>query len=310
MKKAVSLGILGLALTLWGEHAKAGSAYTVVRLESLDTLNGALPYAKAWAINENGTVVGESDLQDKRSVSDMLRAVRWESGSTKPVQLNTLSLRPEDGYSAKAVDASGTAYGYGSDELGLWATRWPAGSAQVERMPVLGTNRLGGQYTQVWSVRPDGTAVGQTEDYLNNNGFLAPVIWSPGAQLPTRLLPGTGVAHDINTSGTVVGAASGVGAFRLTPGQEPETLQDGSVWAVNDSGVAVGDKQGPGSTPTSWTSVAKLWLPGHSEPLTLERRWVFPVPAEWSITPTSASCARSSAGSPGSPTSRQPTCPG
>lgn len=179
-----ALGIVGPLLA----HAPLFAlAYQAV---DLGDLGGG--FARARAVNDSGTIVGESLLPVVGSVEN---AFLWELGSL--TNLGTLG-----GAKSRALDVNdgGTVAGWAQDALGrTLPTVWDAAGV-ASPLPTLGTN--GGS---AWSISILGTLAGYS--FLTPSTYHA-ALWDGGGVTDLGTLGGNlSIAYDINVGGLVVGTA-------------------------------------------------------------------------------------------------------
>lgn len=137
---------------------------------------------------------------------------------------------------------------------------------QDGQMANLGFLPGGNGFSRGYAVNSDGVVVGESD----NNRPRA-FRWEGGVMTDVGTLPGgsTAVAHDVNGSGDVVGAASNgftTRPFITVGGAEPVDLgtltgtatSSGRAWAVNDRGDVAGTSRNAADT----ASQATLWPRG------------------------------------------------
>ena len=126
----------------------SGTAAT--ELGNLGTDSGGYTNAYAYAINDAGTAVGDS--QKYVGGSNLgYRAVRWDASGTAATELDNLGAISSSGYAfarAYAINGAGTAVGYsekysGTIDLGSRAVRWDASGTAATELGNLGTNTIG-----------------------------------------------------------------------------------------------------------------------------------------------------------------------
>ncbi|MGD0516390.1 MAG: DUF3466 family protein [Thermoguttaceae bacterium] len=297
------------------------SGTAVTELGDLGTDNSGFTSADAFAVNDDGTVVGYSYKYISGSYVGT-RAVRWNASGTAATELGNLGT-DSSGLTyggAYAVNDAGTAVGYsykyvGGSRKGGRAVRWNASGTTATELDNLGTSNSGVASACAYAVNDAGTAVGYSNKYINgsNMGTRA-VRWSASGTAATELgnlgTSNSGVtsayAYAVNNAGTAVGYsqkydasgndmgyravrwdATGTDALELgNLGTEDSGYTEAMACAVNYAGVAVG---------YSWVYIngsysgnhAVIWLPDASV-IDLNDLGVAPVLAGGTWTLTSA----------------------
>lgn len=278
----------------WGESPLVwDTAGTPTLLPLLGITSSQGGGGRALAINEAGTIVGGSTLNDVNS----LYPVRWTAGSLSATLLNN-----PDGKAGTAtlINNAGVVVGFSVGSLPAGgsppylAVRWEPGATTGAFLPSLG----GGLGTTAQAINEAGTIVGSAAAPAGTPGGSGTraVRWNATTNaitvldaLDTDASGGTSaVAYDVNDAGTAVGSST----FHPTPttlvnrptrwlagSTDVETLAfpadtnatTGYAIAVNESGIAVGTVAGPnGSRAVAWMpdgtaiSLNSLIAPGSS----------------------------------------------
>lgn len=222
-------------------------------MEDLGTLGGAR--SSASAINDNGIVVGWSDL----GVFGAQRAFRW----TPAAGMQDLGIFAGE-WDSEAVDINnrGEIVGYSGARAILWTN--------TGRINDLGT-LPGGSYGKARAINERGEVVGWI---LDDAGRYHAVLWTAGREIvDLGTLPGdvSSWAVGINNAGIVVGSSQGPApllarrGFAWTRGEGMRELPGlpGATNTVasdiNDAGMAVG-----GSGPLFGEMRAVRWVRSHS----------------------------------------------
>ncbi len=208
----------------------------------------AIPMATSMAVNDAGVVVGEF-LLDARGTT---RGFRWQDGAW--IALPTLGSGQLS--SAVAVSAAGTIVGRATVSEDAWhAAAWSAAGDVRDLAP-------GTTISEAFGISANETIVGR--DYVYGPDYSDAVRFSEGG------CTGLGTAHGaqaygVNSSGKAVGSAMiGAGGAEHAVVFEGGTVQDlGTVegftasrlFAINESGVAVGEAYGGGTWPYSTIAV-------------------------------------------------------
>lgn len=216
--------LLGYSAIRWDANTTHATA-----LGNLGTAPDGTYSSSAAAINNAGTIVGQSSKYDADSNYQGERAVRWAANATAPVELHSLSA-DASGISfsaALAINDAGTAVGmsqkYASDgsDLGMRAVSWAAGSVEPTELKLLSSGSNGESFSYAFSINASGfiagtaNVVGSADNSFYDADSHA-VVWTPGGEvidLNTLLSPSTGgewtleSAYSISDSGWVTGMA-------------------------------------------------------------------------------------------------------
>ncbi len=242
----------------WEVDASAGTAEAPVVLNPLDDND----YSAAYGNNDQGAAVGESEKGE-----DFV-AVLWASGSSTPAELSLSGgfVEPSAAYSINNGDQI---VGEANSGSGREAVLW---NGEVADPVSLGT--LGGDFSAAYFINDGGLIVGESEA---PDGSTLAVVWmvDSNGQITDGPIalgnPGTnfvsGIAFGVDNFGRVVGEAETAGgeAHAVLWVLDPTTLmpseiidlgisgQNGSAYAVNDSGRMAGwaDRSGA-STASAW----------------------------------------------------------
>lgn len=244
----------------------SGTAAT--ELDNLGTNSGGTTYSYAYAINTEGTAVGNaSKYSGDTSLGS--RAVRWDALGTAATELGEIS--GGRGHFPRAINAAGTAVGsalkagVGNTNLGRRAVRWDASGTAATELGHLGTFGSGYTISEALAVNTAGTAVGYANRYVGTGGYAHAVRWDASGIAATEL-GGLGtdstyvsVAFAINDAGTAVGYAykssglgkravrwdiSGTAAAELgNLGTNSSGYANSEAYAINAAGTAVGFSQ-------------------------------------------------------------------
>jgi hypothetical protein len=205
------------------------SGAAAIELGSLGTPPNGGRYSAVFDINNAGTAVGSADNY-VGSGSRGSRAVRWHSAGTTATELGIIGTTVF-GFSystAVAINDAGAAvgsaakYNLSGADLGSRAVRWEASGTAATELGNLGTGNPFGVsgYTasDARAINEAGAAVGWAKTYDSSGVDLGvrPVRWS----------------------------ASGTSATELeNPGTNTVNYSDGSAYAINNAGTAVGSVQ-------------------------------------------------------------------
>jgi uncharacterized membrane protein len=210
----------------------------------LNSLDGN--YSAAYAVNNAGTVVGES------SSGAATVPVSWVAGSSTPSPLALPSGGGANG-AAYGINALGQIVGGVQDAAGnTVAVVWAGPGSTPVALP-----GLGGATSSAYFINDVGEALGESEDAC---GVMHPVMWRIGAgtsmvaELP-MLNPGTdtgGMAFGINQGGDIVGEVELADGSRRTVlwhakaagGFEVIETRLSSAYAVKDANRVCGDSLG------------------------------------------------------------------
>ncbi len=225
---------LVLAQVGWPAVAVAQTSYVV---EDLGTLPGDSS-SVAWAINQNGDVVGWST-----GPAGTRAFVYTDAGGM--VALPSLPDMPRS--IARDINDAGLVVGSanaGGTDLGH-AVLWSGGS--VQDLGTLGT----GVYSEAWGINNLGHVVGWsfTDGASGLSGVHAFLYRPARGMMDLTPQADTGTAYDINDAGQVTGyrtALGGYHAFRWQPGgMEDLGILPGFAhsfgWALNASGQVAGN---------------------------------------------------------------------
>ena len=234
--------LIALSLLFIGSTANAVT-YNIAALESLSSGGDS----KAFALNDNGTVVGQS----YNSTSGQLESVIWSGGIVQSLGVSGI---------ARGINNSGVVVGEtGSASLAIpdgYAYSWTSGGG----ISNLGT--LGGSYSGAYDINESGVitghswianpnGVGYTEGFVYKNGNMT--------SLGTVSSPtGYSRGHGINDAGEIVGRASLVdfgnsnkyAAYWEADGTINSFVGPGtysSASRINNNGVIVGNGRMPGA---------------------------------------------------------------
>jgi uncharacterized membrane protein len=262
---------------------------------------GTRPYPttgdSAFAINNQGAVVGEAVSFERDATYGQLQPVRWDfgQGSTAAVQLPLLNYGAKpgsfNGGHARAVDEAGNVFGsssyYIDDRFQVRAVAWMAGSSQPTPLPPASWDPSGTLLGGVIGAGPVGKAVGYWRvDEPGEGGVPVPgefpVVWTLGAAAPTELArlssdpKERSYAVSMNSSGAVAGHStdgastvavvwdSATAAPRVLPHLKPN-WKESQARAINDSGLVAGY-----STDLQFDWKPVLWRPGAQRPSELQ----------------------------------------
>ncbi len=207
-----SVGPLGLRAFVW--TIRAGTV-------EIGDLPGGDGRSLAFGINDEGMVVGSSDVQSPRRTTD--HAFAWTvNGGLQDI--GTLRGPSADFFSeARAVNNAGQVVGISDAPTGQRAFLWQAGRGMMD----LGELPQGNGYSIAFAVNERGHAVGISDSARG----LAAFVWSPESGMrdlnelidpsdPLKPQTSFSAAYDINDRGQIVGSAfiNGVTrAYLLTP---------------------------------------------------------------------------------------------
>ena len=171
-------------------------------------------FTRPRAINDAGTAVGVSQTFDSAGQALEVRAVRWDSDSTSPIQLGALqtNLGRATEHDALAINNTGAAVGIGwernvaGDFLGMVPIRWDGTVAhELQRFADWG---------EAWAINDLGFAVGMATR-VTDDGFplgRQAVYWKPDGtvvDLNSLIDPDSGwrlaYAFSISDNGWVAG---------------------------------------------------------------------------------------------------------
>jgi hypothetical protein len=183
-----------------------------------------LTNSAAWAINEAGVAIGFATRFDVNGLNDGQRAVRWNAGSSIPIELQVLGTDPNGSTFSKAytLNEIGTAVGWlekynaqGVDQ-GTRAVIWnPAG--QVTELGLL----PGATSSKAFDINNSGVAVGS----IATPSSTAAVYWAntgTAVDLNTLIFPITGWRLEQALAISDTGWIAGIGKFDDGPGGAPE----------------------------------------------------------------------------------------
>jgi probable HAF family extracellular repeat protein len=207
-----SVGLLGLRAFVW--TIRTGTV-------DLGDLPGGDGRSLAFGINDQGMVVGSSDVQSPRRSTN--HAFIWTPDQGLQ-DIGTLRGPSADFFSeARAVNNAGQVVGISDAPTGQRAFLWQADRGMMD----LGELPQGNGYSSAWGVNERGHAVGVSD---SARGFVA-FVWSPETGMrdlndlidptdPLKPQMSFSAAYDINDRGQIVGSAfiNGVTrAYLLTP---------------------------------------------------------------------------------------------
>ncbi|WIX81523.1 hypothetical protein QRX50_12545 [Amycolatopsis carbonis] len=211
-------------------------------------------YTGLEAINDRGTVVGESYPRDVRI---LYRPMKW-SATGEPTALPTLGGAPGQ---AVAIDEADVVAGWAEDAQGVQrAARWAA-DGTVARLPDPGKS------SSASAISDTGRIVGASYDGTASHALL----WERDGrvrELPGLSGGGSAFASEITPDGRIVAgiAADAAGHTHLVRWDERGRITDltpdgeyGTVAGISRSGAIIGS-----STLAGGNTVAKRWDPsGH-----------------------------------------------
>lgn len=238
----------------------ASGAVTELGVLETRSGDGVSTWGQAFAINNGGTVVGYTD---RWGAGFFDRAVRWDAGSTIPIELGELphGPLPDDIYPksrAYAINESNTAVGWAESynangrSRGMRPVRWDGSGTAATELGIAGLTFDYRADGEAFDINESGTAVGWTNFCAAGRCFpyRFAVRWDAGSTAATQLeAPGyTSFAFSINDAGTAVGSANFGGyALRWDAGGTAATvlggvgtITGGEAYDINNSGVAVG----------------------------------------------------------------------
>jgi probable HAF family extracellular repeat protein len=207
-----SVGLLGLRAFVW--TIRSGSV-------ELGDLPGGDGRSLAFGINDEGMVVGSSDVQSPRRTTD--HAFIWTPDGGMH-DIGTLRGPSADFFSeARAVNNAGQVAGISDAPNGQHAFLWQAGRGMMD----LGELPQGNGYSIAWALNERGHVVGVSDSAHGLSAF----VWSPESGMwdlndlidpsdPLKPQTSFSAAYDINDRGQIVGSAfiNGVTrAYLLTP---------------------------------------------------------------------------------------------
>lgn len=208
---------LGIRATRWNANST-----TAVELGNLGLSSQSFTQTEAIAINDSGVAVGDA-YKWVSGVSMGPRAVRWNAGSTTPVELGTFGART-NGFSenyASGIDNAGNIVGVahrysGSTDLGGRPVKWNNGSSTPVELNTLGPKSTGEVRGAANTLNNNGMIVGYSELFSGNSDFGSRAVrWNAGSLDPVQLgnlgTDSTGYASNsafgLNEAGDVVGFA-------------------------------------------------------------------------------------------------------
>jgi len=253
----------------------------------------------AYATDRLGTVVGNANKYGEDRADLGTRPVRWDVGSTVPVELESSGTSPS-GLSfgtAVAISASGaiagqvTKYLPDGTDVGYRAVRWAPGGTAVTELGHIGTDPAGFTHNYANAINSAGTVVGYGRKHGGSGQMLGfrPIRWDAGSTVATELghlgLDPSGVttgrAYDINETGVAVGEIErydsgvfvGTRAVRWDPGgvdaielQHLGTDSSGSAravaYAINNAGTIAGESRKYGPSGQDLGNRAVKWVGG------------------------------------------------
>lgn len=228
---------LALILGLIMAHPAVAQKYTIA---DLGTLGGSKTFA--YDINEQGEVVGESQLAGSGSKYDIpIHAFIWSGG--KIADLGTLGGRRSYAYSINQAGQV-VGYSYTLDNSNGGAFLWPEGTV----MKNLGA-LPGGSVSMAYGISKDGQITGFSDTLSNAGVFDHAFLWKEGVMVDIGTLGGLySYGMGINSSGQVVGYSENCDgsarAFLWGNGQMSDlgTLGGSDSYAnrINNMGQVVG----------------------------------------------------------------------
>jgi len=178
----------------------------------------------AWAINEAGVAIGFATKFDATGLNDGQRAVRWNAGSSIPIELQVLGTDPNGSTFSKAytLNEVGTTVGWlekysgqGVDQ-GTRAVIWnPAG--QVTELGLL----PGATSSKAFDISNSGVSIGS----IVTPSSTAAVYWTntgTAVDLNTLIAPTSGWRLEQALAVSDTGWIAGIGKFDDGPGGAPE----------------------------------------------------------------------------------------
>ena len=249
-------------------------------------------YVEAYAVNDNGTIVGWGQKYTDGTDHGVTAAL-WASGSEDAMELAhpVTDIGVYVFAYAYSVNDAGVAAGHGhkydgATWLGPRAIRWDAGAGAGTELGNLGLRADGFSWAYGNAVNNSGVTVGYATKYVDGNDLgTRAVLWAPAGtvamELPSLGIDGGGStaaeAVALNEAGVAVGYAGmyegGIGkgrrATRWDPGAADAVVlgtlgtgADGYAWAeahaIDEAGTVVGyahlfvDGDDRGSRATLW----------------------------------------------------------
>jgi hypothetical protein len=233
--EAYSINNVGMAVGYGTSYDAAGMSHgnravrwdaagVATELGHLGTGVSSFTNSAAWAINEAGVAVGFATKFDATGLNDGQRALRWNAGSTMPIELQVLGTDPNGSTFSKAytLNETGTAVG--------WLTKYDGqGVNQGDRAV---TWNPSGQVTEL-ALLPSATSSKAFD--ISNSGVSVGSIVTPSSAAAVYWT-NAGSAVDLNaltapTSGwrleqalavSDTGWITGIGKFDDGPGGAPE----------------------------------------------------------------------------------------
>lgn len=266
-----------------------------VELGNLGLPPGRITGSAVQATNAAGTAGGYSARYDAIGNSIGNRPVRWQTGSTLAIELDTLGSR-SDGFADGAVQAVNSAgvmvggsrrYDAAGKDLGPRAVRWSPSGTAVTELQNLGVSATNFTTTSPFQINDSGTTVGFATKYVG--GTLIgkfPVRWDASGAVTELGIPWSdpvglaqGYAYALSAAGTAAGAAvkydatgKSLGSRPLrwdagsaTPvelatfGTNPSGFANSGASAINASGIAVGDSETFDASGNSLGGRAVYW---------------------------------------------------
>jgi hypothetical protein len=227
------------------------SSSAPVELESLGTDLNGYSESRARDVNRFGTAVGYSTKYSATNDYLGVKAVRWNSGSTTPVELDSIAIggvTPDEVYhEAYLVNSSnisaGVAEGYNGTFSLRRAVRWNAsGNATV--LDDLQVSVNGESYSSIRAMNELGAASGSSAIFDNSGNYLGDraVRWSAFSPAVQQLQhPSSyGTDNDGRSSSFATGinnAGLTVGYIEKYDGSGNWDGSAGSIWLLNGTHI-------------------------------------------------------------------------
>lgn len=205
-----------------------GAGATPIELEHLGTSTNGFTVARALAINESSTTVGQAFKFDSGSFRGT-RAVRWEGNGTTITELGGLgqTVVGASESSATDVNAPGTVAGFAVKyesgvPRGSRAVRWESGSTLAIELGHLGTDPGGNTNSEALAINDSGTTIGYAATSSFGNGCVGRACISLGDRA-------------VRWNATVTGATA-LGHL----GTDAQGRTSSRAYAINSSDTAAG----------------------------------------------------------------------
>jgi hypothetical protein len=215
----------------------SASAATVLGGLGVDSAGNG--YASAIDINSSGNILGSANKYASDGSYLGHVAVRWNSGTTTPIELETVTIDSTTAYHSPKLFtdtnlAAGSASTVGAAVAKAHAVRW-SGSGAVTVLDNLGSGADGGYYSIAYGLNRLGTVVGASNKYDSSGTRIAQqaVRWSATSSAVEELAhPSFGT----DANGFYLSRASAVNLRGLTVGfvnkYNTSGASDGSVGAI------------------------------------------------------------------------------